>query len=217
MKKIKTALISVSDKSNLKPLLKILRKNKIKLISSGGTYKKISELKFECLEVSDFTGTNEILDGRVKTLHPKIYAGILNKRKNKTHVKEMKFKSFENIDLVIVNFYPFEKIIKKTKNSNKIIEQIDIGGPTLVRAAAKNYNDVVVITSTEQYSELMNELIINKGYTSLKFREKMSRLAFTETAFYDSVITNYFNSISGTQFPKKKILHTKLVEKLRYG
>ena len=217
MKKIKSALISVSDKSHLKPILKVLKKNKIKLISSGGTYKAIKRLKFECLEVSDFTGFDEVLDGRVKTLHPKIYAGILNKRKNKIHTKEMKLKNFENIDLVIVNFYPFEKTIKKTKNNDKIIENIDIGGPTLVRAAAKNYNDVTVITSTKQYKELMNELIVNKGCTSLNFREKMSRLAFTETAFYDSVISNYFNDISNTKFPKKKIIHANLIEKLRYG
>ena len=217
MKKIKSALISVSDKSHLKPILKVLKKNKIKLISSGGTYKAIKRLKFECLEVSDFTGFDEVLDGRVKTLHPKIYAGILNKRKNKIHTKEMKLKNFENIDLVIVNFYPFEKTIKKTKNNDKIIENIDIGGPTLARAAAKNYNDVAVITSTKQYKELMNELIVNKGCTSLNFREKMSRLAFTETAFYDSVISNYFNDISNTKFPKKKIIHANLIEKLRYG
>ena len=107
MKKIKSALISVSDKSNLKPLLLTLKKNKIKIISSGGTFKKIQKLKFKCLEVSEFTGSNEILGGRVKTLHPKIYAGILNKRNNKSHVKDIKKNNFENIDLVIVNFYPF--------------------------------------------------------------------------------------------------------------
>ena len=121
MKKIKTALISVSDKSNLKPLLQILKKNKIKLISSGGTFKEIKKLRFKCLEVSDFTGFNEILDGRVKTLHPKIHAGILNKRNDKSHLKDIKNNNFENIDLVIVNFYPFEKQIKQTKNLNKII------------------------------------------------------------------------------------------------
>ncbi len=217
MKKIKSALISVSNKSNLKPLLETLKKNNIKLISSGGTFEAIKKLKFKCLEVSSFTGSSEILGGRVKTLHSKIHAGILNKRKNKTHLREMKSKNFENIDLVIVNFYQFEKTLKKTKNHNKIIENIDIGGPTMVRAAAKNYNDVTVITSTEQYSELINELKINKGCTSLKFREKMSRLAFTETAFYDSVISGYFNKISNIQFPEKKIIHGNLIEKLRYG
>jgi phosphoribosylaminoimidazolecarboxamide formyltransferase/IMP cyclohydrolase len=217
IKKIKTALISVSDKTNLKPLLLSLKKNRIKLISSGGTFKEIKKLKFKCLEVSDFTGFEEILDGRVKTLHPKIHAGILNKRDNKTHFKDLKKNNFENIDLVIVNFYPFEKTLKLTKNHDKIIENIDIGGPTMVRAAAKNYHDVTVITSTKQYPELMVELKNNKGSTSLEFRKKLSRLAFTETAFYDSIIANYFNKISNVNFPEKKIIYTNLIEKLRYG
>ena len=217
MKKIKSALISVSDKSNLRPILEILRKNHVKIISSGGTFKKIQKLKFNCLDISSFTGSNEILDGRVKTLHPKIHAGILNKRKNKSHLKDIKNNNFENIDLVIVNFYPFEEILTKTKNHNKIIEYIDIGGPTMVRAAAKNYNDVTVITSREHYSELENQLKNNKGCTSLNFRKKMSQLAFTETAYYDSVVANYFNDINNSYFPQKKIIHGNLIEKLRYG
>ena len=137
MIKIKKALISLSDKRNLKPLLICLKKHKIEIISSGGTFKAIKKLKFDCIEVSEFTNFPEILDGRVKTLHPKIYAGILNKRKNNKHYKELKKKGFTNIDLVIVNFYPFEQTIKNTKNHSKIIENIDIGGPTMVRAAAK--------------------------------------------------------------------------------
>ena len=217
MKKIKTALISVSEKSNLKPLLQTLKKNKVKIISSGGTFKEIRRLKFECLEVSEFTGSNEILNGRVKTLHPKIHAGILNKRKNKTHQKELKLNNYENIDLVIVNFYPFEKIVQKTKNHNEIIENIDIGGPSMVRSAAKNYNDVTVIISYKQYPDLIDELKKNKGSTSIKFREKMSKLAFTETSYYDAVITNYFNKIDNADFAEKKIIHGNLIEKLRYG
>ncbi len=217
MKKIKSALISVSDKSNLKPLLELLRKNNIKLISSGGTFKKIKKMKFKCVEVSSFTGSNEILNGRVKTLHPKIHAGILNKRKNKAHLKEMKSEKFENIDLVIVNFYQFEETLEKTKNHNKIIENIDIGGPAMVRAAAKNYNDVAVITSTKQYLELISEMKINKGCTSLKFREKMSRQAFSETAFYDSLISNYLNKTFNIKFPEKKVIFGNLIERLRYG
>ena len=217
MKKIKSALISVSDKSNLKSLLHVLKKNNIKLISSGGTFKKIQKLKFKCLEVSDFTGSNEILGGRVKTLHPKIHAGILNKRNNKSHQKDIADNNFENIDLVITNFYPFEKTFNETKDLNKIIENIDVGGPTMVRAAAKNYNDVTVITSTQQYPELINQLKFYKGFTSLEFRKKMSRLAFTETAYYDSVIANYFNTVSNIHFPKKKIVHGNLIQKLRYG
>jgi len=217
MKKIKSALISLSDKSNLESLLKILKKNNIKLISSGGTFKEIRKLKYKCLEVSSFTGSNEILNGRVKTLHPKVHAGILNKRNNKSHLRDLKSNNYENIDLVIVNFYPFEKTLKKTKEHSKIIENIDIGGPTMVRAAAKNYNDVTVITSIDSYSELINELKINNGSTSLNFRKKMARLAFSETAYYDSIIANYFNNNSNIYFPEKKIIHANLIEKLRYG
>ena len=217
MKKIKTALISVSDKKNLKPLLNILKKNKIKIISSGGTYREIKKLNFKCLEVSKFTNSPEILDGRVKTLHPKIHAGILNKREKKSHLKDLKNHNYENIDLIIVNFYPFEKTLKETKNHKKIIENIDVGGPTMVRSAAKNYNDVTVITSSDQYDELIQELNKNKGSTSLKFREKLSRIAFIETAYYDSVISNYFNKLTNTTFLKKKVIYGNLIEQLRYG
>ena len=216
-KKIRTALISVSDKSNLKPLLQTLKKNNIKIISSGGTFKEIKKLNFKCLDVTNFTGSAEILGGRVKTLHPKIHAGILNKRNDKKHLHDLKKNKFENIDLVIVNFYPFEKILKKTKNHNKIIENIDVGGPTMVRAAAKNYNDVVVITSSNQYPELINELKKNKGSTSLEFRKKLSSLAFTETAYYDSLISEYFNDSLKKNFPQKKLIYGNLIEKLRYG
>jgi phosphoribosylaminoimidazolecarboxamide formyltransferase/IMP cyclohydrolase len=217
MKKIKTALISISDKSYLRPLLNSLKKNNIKIISSGGTYKEIKKLKFKCLEVSKFTDSPEILEGRVKTLHPKIHAGILNKRKNKLHLKDLKNNNFENIDLVIVNFYPFEKTLSNSKNHEKIIENIDVGGPTMVRAAAKNYQDVTVITSSDQYDQLIDELIINKGSTSLEFREKLARIAFTETAYYDSVISDYFNKKNNIIFPKRKIFHTNLIETPRYG
>jgi len=217
MKKIKKALISVSDKKNLKDLLKVLTKHKVELISSGGTYKEIKKLKFKCLEVSEYTNSPEILGGRVKTLHPKIHAGILSKRNNKSHIKDLKNNNFAEIDLVIVNFYPFEKTLEQTNNHLKIIENIDVGGPTMVRAAAKNYNDVAVITSSDQYNELINEIEKNKGSTSIEFREKMSLEAFSETAYYDAVISNYFNKIKKNNFPKKKTIYGNLIEKLRYG
>ena len=205
MKKIKKALISVSDKKNLKILLEVLTKNKITIISSGGTCKEIKRLKFKCCEVSEYTNSPEILGGRVKTLHPKIHAGILSKRNNKSHKNDLKNNDFEEIDLVIVNFYPFEKTLEKTTNHLKIIENIDVGGHTMVRSAAKNYNDVTVITSTNQYDELINEMNKNKGSTSLKFREKMSSEAFSETAYYDAVISNYFNTIKKIIFLKRKL------------
>ncbi len=217
MKKIRKALISVSDKKNLKNLLKILTKYKIEFISSGGTYREIRKLKFKCLEVSEYTNSPEILGGRVKTLHPKIYAGILSKRNNKSHKKDLRNNNFEEIDLVVVNFYPFEKTLEQTNNHLKIIENIDVGGPTMVRAAAKNYNDVTVITSSNQYNELIEEIENNRGFTSLKFRERMSLEAFSETAYYDAVISNYLNKIKKNYFPKKKIIYGNLIEKLRYG
>ena len=217
MKKIKKALISVSDKKNLKDLLKVLTKNKIELISSGGTYKEIKKLKFKCLEISEYTGSPEILGGRVKTLHPKIHAGILSKRNNRSHIKDLKNNNFGEIDLVIVNFYPFEKTLDQTNNHEKIIENIDVGGPTMVRAAAKNYNDVTVVTSPGQYKDLINEIEKNKGSTSIDFRIKMSLEAFSETAYYDAVISNYLNNKNNNGFPKKKIIYGNLIEKLRYG
>ncbi len=215
--KIKSALISVSDKSKLKSILKVLKKYNINLISSGGTYKKIKSLGYRSIEVSDYTNFPEIFDGRVKTLHPKIHSGILYKRNNSSHKKLLKKLNFESIDLVITNFYPFKKIIEITSNHKKILENIDIGGPTLVRSAAKNYKDVAVITNIEQYKKLISELNLYKGKTSLKFREKLSREAFAETAGYDATIYNYFNSISKIKIPEKLIIKSNLIQKLRYG
>ena len=145
--KIKRALISISDKSLLKSLLSVLSKYKIEIISSGKTYKKIKKFGFKSIEISNFTGSNEMLGGRVKTLHPKVHAGILSIRNNKNHRLDLTKNNFKEIDLVIVNFYPFENVIKKNNNFKSIIENIDIGGPALIRAAAKNFDDVLVITS----------------------------------------------------------------------
>ena len=217
MKKIRQALISVSNKKDLKSILKILTKYKVKLISSGGTYKEIKKLGYKSIEISEYANFPEILEGRVKTLHPKIHAGILNKRDNKKHKKDMKINNFEAIDLVIVNFYPFEKTLEKTKNHKRIIENIDIGGPAMVRAAAKNYNDVAVVTNTNQYKDLIKVINKYKGSTNLEFREKLSEQAFMETAYYDTLVTNYFNSKIGNLYPSKKLIIGKLVETLRYG
>ena len=215
--KIKRALISVYDKKNIKPLLNILSKLKVDLISSGGTYKKIKKLGFKCQEVSDFTNSPEILEGRVKTLHPKIYGGILSKRNNKLHKKELKKNKFKEIDLIVVNFYPFEEVLNKKNVHSKIIENIDVGGPSMVRAAAKNYNFVTVVTNPNQYSRLIEELKKNNGKTTLNFRQLLSSEAFLETGYYDSVISNYFNKLSKNQFTEKKIFHGNLIENFRYG
>ena len=215
--KVKNALISVSNKENLISLLKIFRKFDINIISSGGTYNSIKKLGYKCTELSKYTGFKEMLDGRVKTLHPKIHAGILHDRQNKKHKNEMSLQKFPPIDLIIVNFYPFQKIVRETKNPKKIIENIDIGGPTMVRAAAKNFQNVTIITNKNDYGSLINELKTLKGKTSLKFRELMSSKAFGLTAYYDAMIANWFNEKLKIEFPERKTIFGRKLKKLRYG
>ena len=215
--KIKSALISLSDKDNLTPLLKILKKFNIKIISSGGTYSSIKKLGYESTELSKYTGFNEMLDGRVKTLHPKIHAGILHDRQNKKHQNEMSKLKFPSIDLIVVNFYPFQKVVTNTSSAKKIIENIDVGGPTMVRAAAKNFRNVTIITNKSDYSQLINEIKKNQGCTTLKFREFMSSKAFGLTAYYDAMIANWFNNKLKIKFPEKKIIYGRKLQELRYG
>ena len=215
--KVKNALISVSNKENLISLLKTLKKFNINIISSGGTYASIKKLGYECIELSKYTGFKEMLDGRVKTLHPKIHAGILHDRQNKKHKSEMYKKNFPAIDLIVVNFYPFQKIVTSTKNPKQIIENIDIGGPTMVRAAAKNFKNVTIVTNKDDYKSLINELETLKGKTSLKFRELMSSKAFGLTAYYDSMIANWFNKKLKIEFPERKTIFGRKLQKLRYG
>ena len=217
MGKIKNALISVSDKENLKIVLQTLKKNKINVISSGGTYKSIKKLGFKSKEVSEYTGFEEMLDGRVKTLHPKIHSGILFQRDKKIHKKQMQKKQFESIDLVIVNFYPFETTIKKTSNKSQIIENIDIGGPSMVRAAAKNFKYVTIITDKKDYSVLIKELNKFKGKTSLNFRKSMANKAYGLTAYYDAMVSEWFNRDIGLEFPERKTFFGKKINQLRYG
>ena len=215
--KVKNALISVSNKENLVLILKTLKKFNINIISSGGTYASIKKLGYKCTELSKYTGFKEMLDGRVKTLHPKIHAGILHDRQNKKHKSEMSKQNFPAIDLIIVNFYPFQKIVTNTKNPNQIVENIDIGGPTMVRAAAKNFKNVTIVTNKEDYRSLTNELETFKGKTSLKFREIMSSKAFGLTAYYDAMIANWFNKKLKIEFPERKTIFGRKLKKLRYG
>ena len=215
--KIYNALISVSDKENLTLLLKVLKKFNIKIISSGGTYTSIKKLGYECTELSKYTGFKEMLDGRVKTLHPKIHAGILHDRYSKKHQDEMIKQNFPAIDLIIVNFYPFQKIVTSKTSAKNIIENIDIGGPTMVRAAAKNFNSVSIITSKNDYKHLINEIEKNNGSTSLKFRELMSSKAFGLTAYYDAMIANWFNKKLKIEFPERKTIFGRKLQELRYG
>ena len=215
--KIKNALISVSNKENLVSLLKTLKRFNINIISSGGTYASIKKLGYQCTELSKYTGFKEMLDGRVKTLHPKIHAGILHDRQNKKHKSEMSKQNFPAIDLIVVNFYPFQKIVLNSKNPKQIIENIDIGGPTMVRAAAKNFKNVTIITNKDDYRPLIKELENLKGKTSLKFRELMSSKAFGLTAYYDAMIANWFNKKLKIEFPERKTIFGRKLQNLRYG
>ncbi len=215
--KIKNALISVSNKENIVTLLKVLKKFNIKIISSGGTFRAIKKLGYNCTELSEYTGFKEMLDGRVKTLHPKIHAGILHDRQNKKHRAQMSSQNFPALDLIVVNFYPFQRIVEGTKNAKEIIENIDIGGPTLVRAAAKNFKNVAIVTNKDDYKVLIKEMEKNKGCTSLKFREIMSSKAFGLTAYYDAMIANWFNNKLDIRFPERKTIFGRKFTALRYG
>ena len=217
LKKIKRAIISVSNKSNLDLIMPALKRFDIEIVSSGGSYKKIRNMKYNCIHISNYTEFTEMLDGWVKTLHPKIHAGILSIRKNKKHKKELEQQNIPNIDLVIVDLYPFEKLLNKKMKLQNLIKYIDIGGSTLIRAAAKNFNDVAVISNINDYHKLSKELQVNKGSTSLKFRKFMSAKAFNTTAYYDSVLANYLNNHLQINFPEKKTIYGKLVKYLRYG
>ena len=216
-KKISRCLISVSDKTDLDKLLKVIKKYEIEIISTGGTYEFIKSKKYDCIEISEFTSFPEILDGRVKTLHPNIHGGILNIRGNKNHQDQIKKNNIKNIELVIVNLYPFEKKLSENKSFEEMIENIDIGGPSMLRSAAKNFSDVTVVSSINYYDDLIKELNVHGGATSIEFRKKMANETFNETAYYDSLISNWFSKENKIKFPNKKTISGKLVGKLRYG
>jgi len=222
MNKIKSVLISVSNKEGLvnfvKKLISIIPD--INIISTGGTYKKLVEAGINVKKVSDITKFPEMLDGRVKTLHPFIHGGILNIRDNPKHIEEIKKFNITPIDMVVVNLYPFEKTISKPNvNIEEAIENIDIGGPTLIRAAAKNYKYVAVITNPDNYNFIIEELKENNGCLTLKTRQKLALEAFLHTAKYDSIISNYLNKVfyPENKFPDCIVLSFEKIQDLRYG
>ena len=215
MDKIQRALISVSDKTGLIELAQTLISHNIEIISSGGTAKFLQENKIPVLEVSEFTQAPEMLDGRVKTLHPKIHGGILAKR-NDDHLKQLQQQNYTTIDLVVVNLYPFEETLAKTSDYDTLIENIDIGGPAMLRSAAKNHESVTVLIEPSQYRELSIELAKYHGGTSLDFRKKCARMVFEKTSTYDASIANYFQSLS-PELPTTIALGMKEKLPLRYG
>ena len=186
----KFALISVYNKNKLKYLCSNLIKYNYTFISSGSTGKKIRSMGFKCIDISKITKFKEILDGRIKTINPKIYASLLYIRENKNHQKQFLSLNIPKIDIVIVNLYPFEKYKKK---KYKAIEMIDIGGPSLLRASGKNYKYITPIMFKEDYNNLIKNIQKNEGETDIKFRKKMAHKVFKETSEYDKIIAKWFN------------------------
>jgi len=213
------ALLSVYRKEGIVEFARELKELGYSLISSGGTARELRKAGLEVIEVSDFTKSPEMMDGRVKTLHPKIHGGILMDRKNKKHLEEAKKYGIEPIDIVAVNLYPFEETVLKKPSLAEAIENIDIGGPTLIRAAAKNYKDVVVICDPAYYKQVINELR-EKKEVSEELRRRLAILAWEHIAHYDTVIEKYFKKIwqeKNERYPEYLNLTFKKKQDLRYG
>lgn len=212
-KKINSALISVYHKDGLEIIVRTLEKHNVKIYSTGGTWEFINNLGIDAIKVEDITGYPSIFDGRVKTLHPKVFGGILFIRDNETHQNEVETYEIPNFDLVIVDLYPFEETVKNSTDEAEIIEKIDIGGISLIRAAAKNFNDVLVVSNRSQYQELYSLLEENACYTSLENRKKFALESFGISSAYDTAIFNWFDNNSYSEFKVSEKSSTIL----RYG
>lgn len=213
-KKIKSALISVFYKDQLEPILKVLKENDVAIYSTGGTQKFIEEQGIRVTAVESLTGYPSILGGRVKTLHPKVFGGILSRRDNPSDRKEVKEYDIPDLDLIMVDLYPFQETVRSGADEQSIIEKIDIGGISLIRAAAKNFKDVAIVSSRGQYPQLLDLLTEKNCSTDLEDRRFFAALAFNVSSDYDAAIFNYFNK--DIQIPALKISQLKAVE-LRYG
>jgi phosphoribosylaminoimidazolecarboxamide formyltransferase/IMP cyclohydrolase len=221
MAKITRALISVSDKTGIVEFSKELARSKVEILSTGGTAKLLRDAGLEVMDVSQFTGFPEMLDGRVKTLHPKVHGGLLGMRSNPAHVAKMKEHGIEPIDMVVVNLYPFEATVEKEGcTMEEAIENIDIGGPTMLRSAAKNYPDVTVIVDHADYRRVLAEMAENGGTVGVKTNFNLAVKVFQHTAAYDGAISNYLGARLGEkveEYPATFTLQVKKVQDLRYG
>src|SRR5205085_6366355 len=190
-RRIKRALLSVSDKTGLVEFARALSGFEVELLSTGGTARALREAGLQVRDVANVTGFPEMLDGRIKTLHPRIHGGLLAVRDNAEHMAALGEHEIEPIDMVVINLYPFEQTVMRGGATEEAIEQIDIGGPAMIRSAAKNYRDVAVVVAPELYGQVIHELQQNGGALSLRRRELLSRVAFARTAAYDSHIAAY--------------------------
>ena len=215
---IKRALLSVSDKSGLADLGKALAARGVELVSTGGTAKALREAGLTVKDISELTGFPEMMDGRVKTLHPVVHGGLLAVRDNPEHAASMTEHGIGAIDLVVVNLYPFEATVAKGAERDEVIENIDIGGPSMVRSSAKNHAFVTIVTDPSDYAELLAELEQTGGATTLAFRRKLAARAFAQTAAYDSMISQWFATVDqGETFPEMLAINGRRAEELRYG
>lgn len=213
---MKRALISVSNKSNITDFAKGLSELGIEVISTGGTLKSLQESGVDAVAIDEVTGFPEIMDGRVKTLHPKVHGGLLGKRSNPDHMKQMEENDIQPIDIVVVNLYPFKETLQKAGVSKEeIIENIDIGGPTMLRSAAKNFEDVLVIVDPEDYPRVLEAL--KEDNVSLELRQQLAAKVFRHTANYDAMIAGYFAGETGEEFPETYTVTYEKVQDLRYG
>ncbi len=216
--KVRTAIVSVSDKSGVVEFAKALSEMGVKIISTGGTAKKLAGAGLNVVGIESVTGFPEMMNGRVKTLHPRIHGGLLGLRDKDSHVKAMKDNDIEPIDLVCVNLYPFEQTIAKADCTlEEAIENIDIGGPSMIRSAAKNHKFVTVVTSPEQYDRVIDEMRNNDGAVSEELRSDLARVAFGLTASYDSAISKYLNGKRQVEYPERVSIAVRKEASLRYG
>lgn len=213
---VKRALISVSDKTGLTDLAQALNSHGIELMSTGGTAATLREAGLEVTDVSEVTGFPEMMDGRVKTLHPKVHGGLLALRDNEEHSAAMETHEIPAIDLLVVNLYPFEEAVAKGAYYDECVENIDIGGPAMIRAAAKNHGSVSVVTDTEDYDALLEELKYHEGQTSYRFRQKLALTAYARTAAYDAAVSGWMSRALGVT-PRRRAFAGKLTQSLRYG
>src|SRR6201991_3788029 len=216
-RRISRALLSVSDKTGLIEFAKTLASHGVELVSTGGTAKAIAAAGLTVKDVSELTGFPEMMDGRVKTLHPKVHGGLLAIRDNKEHADAMKAHGIAPIDLLVVNLYPFEETVDKGADFEDCIENIDIGGPAMIRAAAKNHDDVAVVVEAHDYQAVLDELAANKGATTLALRRRLAAKAYARTAAYDAAISNWFAGELNTDAPDFRALGGRLIQALRYG
>jgi phosphoribosylaminoimidazolecarboxamide formyltransferase/IMP cyclohydrolase len=216
-RRITRALLSVSDKAGLIDFATALAGYDIELVSTGGTAKALKDAGLRVIDVADLTGFPEMMDGRVKTLHPKVHGGLLAIRGNKEHAASMQAHHIAPIDLLVVNLYPFEATVAKGAAYDDCIENIDIGGPAMIRAAAKNHNDVTVVVEPADYERVLGELAQHSGMTTLELRQKLAAKAYARTAAYDAAISNWFAETLRDNAPDYRAFGGKLIQALRYG